>query len=83
MNRFAFPYEWMVKNWPRSSVSEAALCTPPESVIEINLAGAVLHVAPGAIGARLAEMAGAVQGRASVPHAATAESSYRVQSPAA
>ncbi len=47
MNRFAFPSEWMAKNWSQKMVAEEE--TSPQAgfvpVIEIRIAGVVIQVA--------------------------------------
>ncbi len=80
MNRFAFPYEWMIENWPRSATTDAAaaaaikigpiprqLASPrmySDGTIDIMLADATVHVAPGIDGALLADVLRAVRGSA-------------------
>jgi hypothetical protein len=47
MNRFAFPSEWMARNWPRKTVPEEAAFSAPgfAPIVEIRLTGAVIQVA--------------------------------------
>jgi hypothetical protein len=80
MNRFAFPYEWMIENWPRSATTGVAAASaitiepiprqsasprmPSGGIIEIMLAGATVHVPSGIDGTWLAEVMRAVRGSA-------------------
>ncbi len=47
MNRFAFPSEWMARNWPRKTEAEEAtsLVSDFVPIVEIRFAGAVMQVA--------------------------------------
>jgi hypothetical protein len=51
MNRFAFPSEWMARNWPQKTVSERAASSAAGFVpiVEIRLMGAVIQVAAGQV----------------------------------